>query len=97
MEPVNPGYEQPAIRQPVTTEPEGFGPTPQPIQCPVCSQKAVTRTSFEIGTGTWVAACVIFPFCPAGCCLIPFLTDYFKDIEHSCPQCNAVLGRYARM
>eukprot|EP00795_Rhopilema_esculentum_P003508 gene3507-1894_t len=97
MDPVNPGYEQPAIQQPITTEPIGFGIYPQPVQCSACGQKAVTSTHYEVGTATWVAALVICPFCPAGCCLVPFITDYFKDVEHTCPVCNAVLGRHTKI
>ena len=43
QEPVNPGYEQPAIRQPVSSQPIGFGPTPQPVQCSACGAK-VSKT-----------------------------------------------------
>lgn len=44
-DPVNPGYEQPAIRQqPVTIEPDEFGPSPQPVQCSACGQKVNDNT-----------------------------------------------------
>jgi len=32
-----------------------------------------------------------------GCCLIPFCINGAKDVVHSCPNCQRMVGRYNRM
>lgn len=32
--------------------------------------------------------------CVAGCCLIPFFTDYVKDVHHQCPRCQTHIHTY---
>lgn len=32
-----------------------------------------------------------------GCCLIPFCINGAKDVVHSCPNCQRMVGRYTRM
>jgi lipopolysaccharide-induced tumor necrosis factor-alpha factor len=36
----------------------------------------------------------IFPFILLGCCFIPLCIPSLKDVTHSCPNCNKVLGNY---
>jgi lipopolysaccharide-induced tumor necrosis factor-alpha factor len=32
-----------------------------------------------------------------GCCLIPLCINSLKDVEHYCPNCNALIGRRDRV
>eukprot|EP00794_Sanderia_malayensis_P020363 gene20363-22372_t len=98
MEPVQPVYnEQPAIRDEFATQTMMFGPTSQPFQCPACGQQGSSVTQYEAGKATWLAAALICPFCPVGCCLLPFVFDNFKDVQHTCPKCNTILGKWEKL
>lgn len=69
-----------------------FGPNPQPMTCPQCGVQAMTQVEKEAGLGAWLIAggLCFFGFC---CCApIPLLIDEFKDTNHRCPACNAMLG-----
>ncbi|XP_006814666.1 lipopolysaccharide-induced tumor necrosis factor-alpha factor homolog [Saccoglossus kowalevskii] len=71
---------------------------PVAMTCPYCQKSIVSETSFEVGTCAWIACAICcFVGCDAGCCLIPFCMDDFKDCVHRCPSCQSVLGKCSRM
>ncbi|XP_056006831.1 LITAF domain-containing protein-like [Ostrea edulis] len=84
-------------QQPMVTV-QLFREAPVRTRCPHCGSDVITSTMFETGTVTWLA-CAITAFvgCWLGCCLIPFCVDGCKDVVHSCPNCQQVVGRYNRM
>ncbi|XP_072532543.1 uncharacterized protein [Salminus brasiliensis] len=65
-------------------------PRPTPTQCPHCAQYVTTEVSAVVGGTAWLVCMVCtFVCCIAGCCLIPFCTNSFKDIVHKCPKCRS--------
>ncbi|NWU60473.1 LITAF factor, partial [Pterocles burchelli] len=96
---------QPApVNNPVTVQtvyvqqPVVFYDRPVQMCCPSCNQMIVTRLSYDSGALTWLSCgglCLLG--CIAGCCLIPFCIDALKDVDHTCPNCNALVGSYKRL
>ncbi|XP_065311632.2 cell death-inducing p53-target protein 1-like [Dermacentor albipictus] len=68
-----------------------FGDVPVQLTCPQCHRRVTTRLELKIGCFAMSMACVTcFVFCP--CCFwVPLYMDYFKDVCHVCPHCNAML------
>ena len=65
--------------------------------CDSCKNHVMTNVSYKIGKLTVVsvgALCLLG--CAAGCCLVPFLWKRFRDVVHSCPNCQIKLGKYQR-
>ena len=73
-----------------------LGQTPAPIDCPACRQRAMTRTQYETGGFTWLIAALVCIPCHLGCCLIPFLTNGCKDVNHFCGACGCQVARWHR-
>lgn len=64
------------------------------LTCPYCNAFIVTRVESKISTMQILACSGIFICgCVLGCCLIPFCIDDWKDVEHFCPNCNAMVGK----
>ena len=62
---------------------------PFSCQCPNCKDNIVTKTQSKKGGGFWasVVGCSFI-----ACCCIPFCTDTFNDVVHSCPKCGITIG-----
>ncbi|XP_076070566.1 lipopolysaccharide-induced tumor necrosis factor-alpha factor homolog [Mytilus galloprovincialis] len=72
--------------------------SPVRTTCPSCNADVMTAISFEVGTMAWVVAgCLCIFGLWLGCCLIPFCVDGCKDVVHTCPNCNHMVGRFSRM
>jgi lipopolysaccharide-induced tumor necrosis factor-alpha factor len=91
----------PAHLQPVplhiltTTVPQ---PTPFVVSCPHCHRVVTTEASSVPGLLTYVCCFGILALGGwLGCCLVPFLADSLRDIEHHCPACRRVIARYQRL
>jgi len=69
-----------------------MGRFPQRMQCPCCKKQMITSIRKRNGKLTYISCFGIALFFPFGCCLIPFCIDEFKDTDHYCPCCNAMVG-----
>ena len=85
--------QQPTVvRQPV------FRDMPVTMICNHCHATITTSTDFVSGACAWLACLGLFFIgCSGGCCLIPFCVDGCKDVEHRCPNCQKIVGRYGRL
>lgn len=92
--PPPPGMQPPVMR---------FGEVPVPMTCKFCAAQVITGTQYKNGLMTWIAVggiCLIGAMVAGllwlGCCLIPFCVNACKDVQHTCPNCNRVVGVYDR-
>lgn len=76
-----------------TVDPELLGAKPVELVCPVCSQTVVTKTTRKLNATGWnqVSIFVYFFLIFAW---IPCVIDSNYKTKHSCPNCNAKLGKY---
>lgn len=66
------------------------------LTCGYCGAAVQTRTTYEVGTATWLLCLALFV--TTGCCFwLSFLVDITKDVVHACPYCGKVLGRCYRI
>ncbi|XP_058460239.1 lipopolysaccharide-induced tumor necrosis factor-alpha factor homolog isoform X1 [Malaya genurostris] len=73
------------------------GPQTTHMICPSCHAEINTQTTTSPGLIAYVSGFLIALFgCWLGCCLIPCCIDECMDVHHSCPHCNAYLGRHRR-
>ncbi|XP_075894932.1 lipopolysaccharide-induced tumor necrosis factor-alpha factor homolog [Nelusetta ayraudi] len=69
-----------------------FPAHPCQTQCPECRQFVTTETSTSVSSVTCLICFMTALIgCVAGCCLIPFCCDRFKDITHTCPKCRVCI------
>jgi len=100
-----PQQQQPQPQQPHTYQQhhhhhhhKHFGPWPETHVCQWCGVEGLTKTEFCPGTLTWISAGAICLFgCWAGCCLIPFCVNDLQDVDHFCPHCHQLVGKYTRI
>ncbi|XP_070580677.1 LITAF domain-containing protein-like isoform X1 [Ptychodera flava] len=75
-----------------------FTEAPACIICPRCQQRVVTDVVYVNGSCTWLTCTCLCCFCCIlGCCLIPFCVDRCLDVEHHCPECKWLVGKYERL
>ncbi|XP_054246951.1 lipopolysaccharide-induced tumor necrosis factor-alpha factor [Indicator indicator] len=87
-----------AVQTVYVQQPVVFHDRPIQMCCPSCNQMIVTRLSYESGALTWLSCGGLFLVgCIGGCCLIPFCIDALKDVDHTCPNCHALIGSYKRL
>merc|ERR1712218_421496 len=71
-----------------------FGPKSAKVVCSSCQASVTTTTSSRPSMMAWAASCVLCFTMLWPCFCVPFCVDSFKDVKHSCPNCNVTLGRY---
>lgn len=88
---IQPGQPIPVQAMPINSHTWGKGS--QMTTCPFCRTMAPSQVKYETGLFTW-ASCVGLSLLGlnAGCCLIPFCVNEFKDTYHYCQVCNSLLG-----
>jgi len=95
------GYPQHApvvVNQPVVIKNPTFRESPLQTECPKCHKNVTTKLHYSSGTFTWLACLGISFFGGIlGCCLIPFCVDGCKDVQHECPKCDKIIGRYSKI
>ena len=63
--------------------------------CPNCKAEIVTTTRKSTSTFQCLVAGLLCCFYPC-CFCIPFFKDDWKDVLHTCPKCNYVIGKYKK-
>merc|ERR1712061_416440 len=69
-----------------------FGPKSAKVVCSSCQASVTTTTSSRQSMMAWAASCVLCFTMLWPCFCVPFCVDSFKDVKHSCPNCNVTLG-----
>uniref|UniRef100_A0A0A9ZGQ8 Lipopolysaccharide-induced tumor necrosis factor-alpha factor n=1 Tax=Lygus hesperus TaxID=30085 RepID=A0A0A9ZGQ8_LYGHE len=90
---------QPVTKQPqvIVTTVVPVGPDSTHMICPHCRFEIESSTTRKPGIIAYLSGFVIFLLgCWCGCCLLPCCIDSCMDVHHTCPNCNAYLGRYSR-
>ncbi|XP_067137748.1 LITAF domain-containing protein-like [Centruroides vittatus] len=77
------------------------GDKPVEAVCPKCRKKVMTEVTHVTGAFAYLMASALTPllwiiyFFHFSCCL-PFIMTCFKDIIHTCPQCQETLAMRSR-
>ncbi|XP_076856441.1 uncharacterized protein LOC143510701 [Brachyhypopomus gauderio] len=72
--------------------------SPATVQCPVCLQQVTTKVHRRVGPTTFLLCFLsVMLGCVGGCCLLPFCMNYFKDVSHRCPSCQAEISTVHRI
>ncbi|XP_066496900.1 lipopolysaccharide-induced tumor necrosis factor-alpha factor homolog [Tiliqua scincoides] len=75
-----------------------FSSHPASTICPCCRQIITTEVVYRVGSLTYAVSCGLCVVgCCLGCCIIPFLTNCCKDVDHYCPNCQYHIYRYKRL
>merc|ERR1712088_693100 len=74
--------------------PQNFGPKSAKVVCSSCQASVTTTTDSRPSIMAWAISCALCFTMLWPCFCVPFCVDGFKDVKHSCPNCNATLGRY---
>ncbi|XP_041974488.1 lipopolysaccharide-induced tumor necrosis factor-alpha factor homolog [Aricia agestis] len=73
------------------------GSEPVGMRCPHCQEDVMTRATYKNSTLTHIVAAVLgLLFWWLCCCVLPYVTKRWKDVEHYCPRCAVFLGAYTR-
>ncbi|XP_034543156.1 lipopolysaccharide-induced tumor necrosis factor-alpha factor homolog [Notolabrus celidotus] len=62
---------------------------PGRMVCPHCQRTVMTETKHKNGFLAWMMCLALAP--TLLCCWIALCIKAFKDVEHSCPNCNKVI------
>ncbi|KAF8852558.1 hypothetical protein BDZ45DRAFT_678250 [Acephala macrosclerotiorum] len=62
-----------------------------PVECPACSRRTVTSVKHKNGKGTHTWAGILFFTTGVGV-VVPYMVDYFKNVQHKCGRCGVVLA-----
>ncbi|CAL8100156.1 unnamed protein product [Orchesella dallaii] len=61
----------------------------QRVRCPYCGASITTIVKYKTGMMSHIAAC-----CPLA--WIPYVIDMCKDVDHTCPHCGRLIGKFKR-
>ena len=73
------------------------GPDPMWTNCPNCKNEILTTTQKSISTFQMLVAGGICFFGGICCFYIPCCIDDWKDVLHTCPNCNYAIGKFKKM
>ena len=73
------------------------GPDPIWMNCPNCNTEILTTTQKSLGTFQMLVAGGLCCFGFALCFYIPFCIDDWKDVLHTCPNCNYGIGKFKKL
>uniref|UniRef100_A0A8C1J741 UBA-like domain-containing protein 1 n=1 Tax=Cyprinus carpio TaxID=7962 RepID=A0A8C1J741_CYPCA len=74
---------------PTTLSLDDVSMSPAKVKCPACLEIVTTETHYKLGSNAFIFCCLLSVVgCLAGCCLVPFCMNRFKDVVHRCPSCH---------
>ncbi|XP_076046954.1 lipopolysaccharide-induced tumor necrosis factor-alpha factor homolog isoform X5 [Oratosquilla oratoria] len=74
-----------------------LGPQSTHMICPHCHAEVDTATKSEPSLIAYLSGFVIALLgCWMGCCLLPCCIPECMNVQHTCPNCRAFLGKYKR-
>ncbi|KAG2189160.1 hypothetical protein INT44_004302 [Umbelopsis vinacea] len=73
----------------------GLPDEPIHMHCPHCHTQVRSVTGVVNGRLVWVTSFVLFLSTIVLAC-VPCCITWLKDVQHTCPECHAILGRYRR-
>merc|ERR1711934_1039547 len=85
---------------PIVSGQINFNQHPVTMTCPHCQANITTSTTTSNGGCVWLLGLSIFILSSGTCCpcaFIPCCVDDLKDVTHSCPSCNRVVGTYKKL
>ena len=85
------------LAQPAVVLSQQFREVPVRMQCPACQADIMTAVGYDLGLLVWLLCGIMFLFGLWLCCFIPFCIDQCKDVTHTCPNCQHVVGKYNRL
>ncbi|KAK2876554.1 hypothetical protein Q8A67_020650 [Cirrhinus molitorella] len=63
--------------------------SPAKVKCPACEKIVTTEIHYKLSSNAFFFCCLLSVVgCLAGCCLVPFCMNRFKDVAHRCPSCH---------
>jgi lipopolysaccharide-induced tumor necrosis factor-alpha factor len=95
-----PAYPQATYQQPpaIVTINKRWTEIPENHVCQWCGVQGITTTERVPGLLTYLASgAICLVGCWLGCCLVPFCVDSCQDVEHYCPSCRQLVGKYTVM
>nr|ACO15673.1 Lipopolysaccharide-induced tumor necrosis factor-alpha factor homolog [Caligus clemensi] len=78
----------------ITNQNANFGPGPIQIHCSTCNMEVLTTTVKSSSAMAWIIGAGLCIFGPIPCACIPCCLDQLQNVEHFCPRCRNLLGRY---
>jgi hypothetical protein len=72
-----------------------FPDEPIHIDCPNCHLQVESVTTRINGCLVWISSFILLLSTLVLAC-VPCCLPWLKDVQHNCPKCNTVLGRYRR-
>ena len=84
------------ITKPERARTQIAGPDPMWTTCPNCDEEILTTTEASVSIFQMlVSGCLCVFYC---CCWwFPFCMDDWKDVLHTCPNCNYAIGKYKKL
>uniref|UniRef100_A0A673JLH5 UBA-like domain-containing protein 1 n=1 Tax=Sinocyclocheilus rhinocerous TaxID=307959 RepID=A0A673JLH5_9TELE len=78
-----------ALQEENTVSLDDVTTSPAKVKCPACLKIVTTEIHYKLGSNAFLFCCLLSVVgCLAGCCLVPFCMNRFKDVAHRCPSCH---------
>ncbi|XP_052426288.1 uncharacterized protein LOC127968908 isoform X2 [Carassius gibelio] len=78
-----------ALQEEKTVSLDDVTMSPAKVKCPSCKKTVRTEIYYTLGSNAFLFCCLLSVVgCLAGCCLVPFCMNRFKDVTHKCPSCH---------
>ncbi|TRY83965.1 hypothetical protein DNTS_006284 [Danionella cerebrum] len=85
----SPVSAQPEENKEILVSIDDLSTSPAKVECPSCNKTVTTEMRYKLSSNAFLFCCLLSVVgCLAGCCLIPFFMNRFKDVSHRCPSCH---------